>query len=249
MAASRAAGSGSSQGRSRNVKEMRLPVPPASVLVRTSAGTITFSDCGVSPRRSAKRRSPPAQAASTTSLGLTPKRRRIARRSPSERVTRTWWRRGEPGRFSGELGAGGSRVCASVRAPRLARPGSRRGALARRTGVSASAAPSAARSTTARASRSPAEGDGAGAHASPPRPPRHRRLGVEQRVAELDHGGPVDHAVVRLADDRDAPAGQRVRDPHLPQRAVAPQRRREDRSRRSRSGRSPSAGRRWLAGS
>ena len=57
---------------------------------------------------------------------------------------------------------------------------------------------------------------------------RHRHLGVEQRVAELDHGGAVDHAVVRLADDRDAPAGQRVHDPHLPQRAVAPQRRRED---------------------
>jgi hypothetical protein len=59
--------------------------------------------------------------------------------------------------------------------------------------------------------------------ARPRRWPGVVRLGVEQQVAELDHGESVDHAVVRLADERRRVAG----DPHLPQRPVARQRRGE----------------------
>ncbi len=141
---------------------MRLPAPASSSAERTSAGTITFSRRGRSPRRSANRRSPPAQAASTTSLGLTPKRRRAARRSSSERDTRTWRRAAAPAALSDEPGAGGSRVCAIVRAS----PGRSRirpGVVASRAGVSASRAPSAARSSAPRASRARGDGSGAGA--------------------------------------------------------------------------------------
>ena len=194
---------------------------------------MTFSPCGDSPRRSAKRRRAPAQVASTTSLGVTPKRRRSVRRSSSDRVTRTWWRRGEPGRLSGSRARAAAAVCDSVRAPRLASPGrprQRAGDPAIRTGARTRAAPSAARSATARASRV-ARARARGRRPAP-RPPARCRgvgLGVEDQVAELDHGHPVDHAVVHLPDHREAPVRQLVGDPHLPQRAVARERGGEDR--------------------
>ena len=138
---------------------MRLP-PSASPAPRTSAGTMTLRRCGPANLRSA-----PAQAASTTSLGETLKARRIVRRSSSERVTRTWWRCGEPGWLSAESGAGGSSVCATVRASPVT-PSTRLGALTSFSGASASEAPSPARSTTPRAKRSPRDGVGTGSNAS-----------------------------------------------------------------------------------
>jgi hypothetical protein len=51
-----------------------------------------------------------------------------------------------------------------------------------------------------------------------------RGLGVEQQHPDLDRGDPVDHAVVGLADEPDRAVLEVGRDPHLPQRAVAPQR-------------------------
>ena len=222
---SRATGSGSSHGSSRNTNEMRLP-SSASSAPRTSAGTITLRRCGP-----AKLRSAPAQVASTTSLGVTPKRRRSARTSSSERVTRTWWRRGVPGRLSAVAGAGGSSVCESVRAPRAATPGSAGSRPASRTGASTSEAPSAARSATARARRPSAEGAGVGPRGGV-RPPGWAvagvGLGVEDQLGEVGDGDAVDHAVVGLADHRDPALGQLVGEPELPQRPVARQRRGED---------------------
>jgi len=54
---------------------------------------------------------------------------------------------------------------------------------------------------------------------------RHR-LGVEQQRRQLDGGDPVDHAVVRLADQPDRAVVELVGDPHLPQRTLALQRHR-----------------------
>ena len=72
----------------------------------------------------------------------------------------------EPARLSADPGAGGSRVCWSVRArPGMART-TRRGELASLTGAIAIVAPSAARSAIARTNRSREEGTGAGSHAS-----------------------------------------------------------------------------------
>ena len=86
-----------------------------------------------------------------TSFGATPKRRRIARTSSIDRVTRTCRRAPVPETLSDEPGAGGSSVCTAVRASE----GSARslsGDVATRAGASTSRAPSTVRSIAPRAS-------------------------------------------------------------------------------------------------
>jgi hypothetical protein len=67
-----------------------------------------------------------------------------------------------------------------------------------------------------------------------PRPPGHGRLdgvlgdGAQQHGEDVDGGEPVSHAVVRLDDEREAPALEALDDPHLPERAVAVERLRGD---------------------
>ena len=192
MAASRPAGIGLVAGQVDEREGDAVAARRRPRCARTSAGTITFSRLRRS-RRGAPRSAaaPPAQVASTTSLGLTPKRRRTARRSPSERVQAdvvaarragAVQRRARRGREQGvrERAGAAAREAGQPRAERSAR----------RTGVSASVAPSAARSTTARASRSAAEGAGAGVHA---RAAAGRAgtsaSGSNSSVAELDHRG------------------------------------------------------------
>jgi hypothetical protein len=53
---------------------------------------------------------------------------------------------------------------------------------------------------------------------------RHVADGIEQEHAELDRGQAVDHAVVRLSDQREAVTLDVVGDPHLPQCPIARQR-------------------------
>ena len=65
-------------------------------------------------------------------------------------------------------------------------------------------------------------------------PPFVRRIGrplglrVEQHAGELDRGYPVNHAVMCLADKAYAAVVEAVRDPHLPERALAAERRGQD---------------------
>src|ERR1700733_233979 len=49
---------------------------------------------------------------------------------------------------------------------------------------------------------------------------------VEQQAGQLDSGDAIDHAMVSLADEPDLLALEVLTDPHLPERAVAPQRHR-----------------------
>ena len=55
---------------------------------------------------------------------------------------------------------------------------------------------------------------------------RRFRGHVAEQARQLHRGDAVDHAVMCLADHADAPVGELVRDPHLPQRPVALERRR-----------------------
>ena len=165
----RSIGSGSSHGSSKNTNEMRLP-SSASPAPRTSAGTMTLSRCGP-----AKRRSAPAQAASTTSLGVTPKRRRsvaqLVERARRAHVVAA----GRAGAVERRAaGAGGSRVCASgageAGARRAAAPASSRASPARARarrrrprgrrprGRSAAATTASAPAPTPRARRGPRSG-------------------------------------------------------------------------------------------
>ncbi len=84
------------------MNEIRLPSSSASPDPRTLTGTIDLRRIGFSPRFLRNARTPPAEAASTTSLSLTPNVRLIRVRSSIGRARRPSWRSGEIGRV--ELG-------------------------------------------------------------------------------------------------------------------------------------------------
>ena len=195
---------------------MRLPLADESSAERTSAGTMTLSG----PRRVEER----VQRAGAG------REHDVVRRDAE----------GAPDRAHLVERAGDARVVAAAGAVEVQRRRRRRRQQrvadhARRPGQRAQVASPAAAAWPAgrrsrrcgRRSRGRGAGRGSARATAPTRRPRGRgrvRLGVEHQVAELDHGEAVDHAVVRLADDRRRVAG----DPHLPQRAVARQRRGED---------------------
>ena len=221
------AGRATAAGSSTNMNVMRLPNwPPSSA--RTLTGTIALRSRGRSSARWAWRRSAPATAASSTSLTVTPYAFLIARSSSSGRRAVARWRSGEPGSLSALDGATGSTAPASARAVRSPKAGSASGERASASGsrrsaeLLACAVPGAAGHELERVGRR---------GGAPVGVVRRLRLGldVEQQRAELDRRKAVDHAVVGLADEPDAPVAQPVGDPELPQRAVAAQRLRQHR--------------------
>ena len=50
----------------------------------------------------------------------------------------------------------------------------------------------------------------------------------EQQAQQVGAGDAIDHAVMRLADNREAAAGEPVDDPHLPERTAVVERLRQD---------------------
>ena len=214
----RSSGSGSPAGSSRNTNEMRLPLADESSAERTSAG---HHDLERAPAASRNVCSAPAQAASTTSFGVTPKARRIVRTSSSERVTRVWWRRPEPWTVQRRRRRRRQHACGRPCAPsRGARGRSRPGAAASRAGRRSrrsgrrsrgrAAGRGSARATGAHSLASPVAGASGSASSSRlPSSTTARPSTMQWCALPTIVGGSPEH-------------------PHLPQRAVARQRRGED---------------------
>ncbi len=180
----RAAGSGSEIGRSRFMKESRLPSCPASSSCACrQTGHCTRRSSAIPPTCGSQRRRPPATTASTTSFTVT--------RSAAPCSIRF-------SRSSGKLVQATSRAGPMCWSSLVSRPrrSSRRSAAGRLTRTRAS------RASSCRGLRGRAAGR------------RGRRLVVlvpEQPGDQPDRAHPIRHRVVDAPDQRDPLAGQRQR--------------------------------------